>query len=81
MLRTVRIGRWKAAVSLKQRKRKKRYCRIMGCAARKAETGVDGAMVLTVVFAMVAMDCGNGGEEAVVVVVGVVAFSMRAQVR
>jgi len=78
MLRRERIGKWNAAVSAKQRARKKRYCRIMGCVARNGETGAGSVVVLV----WVVLECGvRIGEEDVVGSGDVVAFSMRAQVR
>jgi len=80
VLRRMRIGRWKAAVSAKQRARKKRYCSIIGWEARKGEAGVgDWVVVLWFVGVCVVLliaACDDGVDE-----VGEIAFSMRAQVR
>ena len=87
-----RMGRWKASVSAKQRKRKKRYCRMMGWVVRKFEKGVvelfvgsarraeePEAVSLEVRFVDALERSGKGAE--FVVEEAPVAFSIRAQVR
>jgi hypothetical protein len=86
--RRARIGRWKEAVSIAQRARKKRYCRRMGWVERRLVgrfsvegDAVDDRVLLMLALVAVRLD-GNGGggvrgragDEGV-------AFSMRAQVR
>lgn len=79
----VRMGMWKDAVSMAQRRRKKRYWRRMGWEARRegevAASGGDRGVLLLVGLLGVEGKGGGGesgraGEEGV-------AFSMRAQVR
>ena len=82
--RRARIGRWKEAVSIAQRARKKRYWRRMGWEASALEglSGLllfDGAPGWVVVLVRPEGKGGGGvsgraGDEGV-------AFSMRAQVR
>jgi hypothetical protein len=82
-LSSVRMGRWKEAVSIAQRARKKRYCSRMGCDA----SAFEGLSVLLfgapawVVVALVRPEVkggggvnGSAGDEGV-------AFSIRAHVR
>ena len=67
-----RMGMWKARVELRTRSRKKRYCRMRGCACRRAAlvSSCDGALDGVVVEVKVEVE--GGGSES---------FSMRAQVR
>lgn len=80
--RTQRIGRWKEAVSRVQRKRKKRYCRRIGCVARKLEWSESwsGRLVVLEPEGKGGSGGGGGGERGRDGEVGV-AFSIRAQVR
>ena len=89
----IRIGRWKASVSAKQRNRKKRYCRIIGWVVRKAEKGIlvvsedvesRREEVPEAVLFEFRLDEGvveRGSAEESVFEDGAVAFSMRAHVR
>ena len=87
MERSIRIGRWKEAVSSVQRTRKKIYCSKIGCAASRLEDWAEVLRVMDVEFQGVLVlvplsaggnggggDVGSGGEDGV-------AFSIRAQVR
>jgi hypothetical protein len=84
-----RIGRWKDAVSIAQRARKKRYCRRMGWVERRfvgrveavVEIEVDGKVVLLVLVAVRLDTKGGGGVSGSDGDDEGVAFSMRAQVR
>jgi hypothetical protein len=80
-LRSVRMGRWKEAVSIAQRARKKRYCRRIGWEASAFEG-------LSVLFgapdwevALVRPDVKGGGGVSGRAGDEGVAFSMRAHVR
>ena len=77
------MGRWKEAVSIAQRARKKRYWIRIGWVERmfvgRVEGGVEVVVVVVVVLDVVRLD-GKGGRGRAGVDEGV-AFSMRAQVR
>lgn len=79
------MGRWKEAVSIAQRARKKRYWIRIGWVERRfvgrVECGVEVVVVVVVVVVLdvVRLD-GKGGRGRAGVDEGV-AFSMRAQVR
>lgn len=84
----MRIGRWKDRVSSVQRARKKRYWRIIGCAARKDELNCVGGGEEVVVLVkgskvgeVWASDWGVSWALLVADWGFEVAFSMRAQVR
>jgi len=84
--RRARIGRWKEAVSIAQRARKKRYWRRMGWVERRFVGRVDvvefDGMVVFVLAVAVRLDGkGGGGVRGRAGEDEGVAFSMRAQVR
>ena len=83
--RRARIGRWKEAVSIAQRARKKRYCRRMGWVERRFEGRIDPVgddrVVLLFVVAVRLDEKGGGGARGSAGDDEGVAFSMRAQVR
>ena len=86
-LRSVRIGRWKDAVSIVQRARKKRYCRRMGWVERRfvgrvEVVGFEDDKVALLALVVVRLDGkGGGGVRGRAGEDEGVAFSMRAQVR
>jgi hypothetical protein len=85
--RRARIGRWKEAVSIAQRARKKRYCRRMGWVERRLVgrvevEAIEGDKVLLLALVAVRLDGkGGGGVRGRAGEDDGVAFSMRAQVR
>lgn len=85
--RRARIGRWKEAVSIAQRARKKRYCRRMGWVERRfvgrvEVVGFEDDKVALLALVVVRLDGkGGGGVRGRAGEDEGVAFSMRAQVR